>query len=149
MANTPAGGTGKPPRSNAPKSSGSVVSRPSPNRESSPSSVAAEARVIQSSTVTYVGPINTMALVGFILSIAAVFVSVTAIPGVILSHVGMKQIKEKGEPGRGFALAGIIVGYCVIGLWALVVVILVLYFIFFFLLFGGLMAVSSPYLRIS
>lgn len=137
MTNTPGGGTRKPPRSTAPKTASS--------RSTSPTVVKTEARVVQSSTVTNVGPINTMALVGFILAIASVVISITAIPAVILSHIGMRQIKEKGEPGHGFALAGIIVGYCVIGLWAFVFVVMILYFIFFILLFGGIFAASTPY----
>lgn len=137
------------PRSNAPKSTRSAASKPTSTPASKPAVVTTEARAVQSSTVTHVGPINTMALVGFILSIASIVVSITAVPGVILSHIGLKQTKEKGEPGHGFALAGVIVGYCVIGLWALVFVVMVLYVIFFIILFGGIFAASSPYWRVA
>lgn len=76
-------------------------------------------------------PLNTMALVGFILSLSSVAVGITLIPGIVLSHIGFSQIKRTGESGRGFALAGIIVGYCLLGLSVLVVFIIVLIAILF------------------
>lgn len=71
-------------------------------------------------------PLNTMALVGFILSLSSVAVGITLIPGIVLSHIGFSQIKRTGESGRGFALAGIIVGYCLLGLSVLVFVLVVI-----------------------
>ena len=75
-------------------------------------------------------PLNTMALVGFILSLSAVATGITLIPGIVLSHIGLNQIKRTGESGHGFALAGLIVGYCLVGLSVLAV--------FFILLFAVL-----------
>ena len=46
---------------------------------------------------------NTMSIVGFVMSFF------TPIVGLILSIVGMSQIKKTGEPGKGYALAGIII----------------------------------------
>ncbi|WJS92277.1 DUF4190 domain-containing protein [Microbacterium testaceum] len=46
-------------------------------------------------------------LVGFVLILPVV----GSIAGVIMGHISLKQIKERGERGRGMALAGVIVGY--------------------------------------
>jgi hypothetical protein len=80
-------------------------------------------------------PLNTMALVGFILSLSGVATGITLIPGIVLSHIGMSQIKRTGESGRGFALAGLIVGYCLLGLSVLAVIVVVALAILFPLLF--------------
>lgn len=61
-------------------------------------------------------PYNLLALFAF----TSVFVGV--IPGIILGHIGLKEIKASGERGRGFALAAVIIGYVFIAL-------VVLYFI--------------------
>jgi len=36
---------------------------------------------------------------------------VLSILGVIFGHVALKQIAERGEGGRGFAIAGLVIGY--------------------------------------
>ncbi|WP_150956199.1 DUF4190 domain-containing protein [Microbacterium testaceum] len=46
-------------------------------------------------------------LVGFVMILPVV----GSIAGVIMGHISLKQIKERGERGRGMALAGVIVGY--------------------------------------
>jgi peptidyl-prolyl cis-trans isomerase B (cyclophilin B) len=80
-------------------------------------------------------PLNTMALVGFILSLSGVATGITLIPGIVLSHIGMSQIKRTGESGRGFALAGLIVGYCLLGLSVLAIIVVVILAVIFPLLF--------------
>ena len=85
-------------------------------------------------------PLNIMALVGFILSVSGVATGITVIPGIVLSHIGMSQIKRTGESGRGFALAGLVVGYCVVGLSAVAVIMIVLIAILFPFLFLGFFA---------
>ena len=85
-------------------------------------------------------PLNIMALVGFILSVAGLATGITVIPGIVLSHIGMSQIKRTGESGRGFALAGLIVGYCLVGLSVLAVIVIVLLAILFPLVFLGFFA---------
>ena len=76
-----------------------------------------------------------MALVGFILSLSGVATGITLIPGIVLSHIGMSQIKRTGESGRGFALAGLIVGYCLLGLSVLAIIVVVILAVIFPLLF--------------
>ena len=63
---------------------------------------------------------NTMALVGFVMS----FFQPTM--GLIFSIIGMCQIKKTGEPGKGFALAGIIISSV-----TFVLVLLLVFFYFF------------------
>jgi uncharacterized membrane protein len=46
-------------------------------------------------------------LVGFVLILPVV----GSIAGVIMGHISLKQIKDRGERGRGMALAGVIIGY--------------------------------------
>ena len=37
-----------------------------------------------------------------------------------MGHIARKQIRERNEQGDGFALAGIIVGWVITGLWVLI-----------------------------
>ena len=67
-------------------------------------------------------PFSTLALVSFILSL----LGFTAIPGVICSHIALGQIKRQpATRGRGFALAGMILGYASIALTLAVAALLV------------------------
>ncbi len=61
---------------------------------------------------------NTLAIVAFI---ASFFVSLA---GIICGHIALSQIKKRGEGGRGFAIAGLIIGYFsfVVGIITLIVV---------------------------
>ena len=56
---------------------------------------------------TPVGPdkYNVLAIVSFV---SAFFVQLVA---VITGHIALSQIKKTGEKGRGFAIAGLIIGY--------------------------------------
>ncbi len=56
---------------------------------------------------------NTLAIVGFVLSF---FISLGA---VIVSHIALSQIKRTGEGGRGFAIAGLVIGYAGIAIGVL------------------------------
>lgn len=57
--------------------------------------------------------INPLALAGFIVSMisacTAIF-GIIGIVGIVLSAVGLSQINKNNERGKGFALAGLIVG---------------------------------------
>jgi len=63
-------------------------------------------------------PTNTLAIVSLVLSILGV-----SLVGVILGHVALGQIKTTGAPGRGIALAGVIVGYAYIALTIILIAI--------------------------
>jgi hypothetical protein len=66
----------------------------------------------------YVGrPNNGMAIAALVCSLAGLLTIITAPIGAILGHIARKQIRESGEQGDGMALAGIIVGWIITGLW--------------------------------
>src|SRR4051812_23378936 len=70
---------------------------------------------------------NTLAIVSFV---SAFIVSVVA---VITGHIALSQIKRTGEGGRGFALAGLIIGYVGIGF-------VVVFFVIWLILFAAVMS---------
>ncbi len=76
---------------------------------------------------------NTYALIGFVLSLSSFIVFITAIPGVILGHMGLSQIKKTNEGGRGLGIAALVIGYIQIGLVALVALIGMVFLILFVL----------------
>lgn len=49
---------------------------------------------------------NTLSIVALVLSILWI-----SIPAVICGHIGLNQIKSRGEGGRGIAIAGLVIGY--------------------------------------
>ena len=56
---------------------------------------------------------NPMAITGFVLSLVAMFINLWAIPailGLVMSIVGLVQIKKGGFKNRGLAIAGIVLG---------------------------------------
>ena len=57
--------------------------------------------------------LNSLAIV----SLATAVSGFGAVAGVITGHVALAQIKKTGQAGRPAALAGIIVGYVVLGSW--------------------------------
>src|SRR5687768_12818956 len=63
---------------------------------------------------------NGLAIASLICSIAGVITcGVTSLVGAILGHISRRQITERQEQGAGMALAGIITGWIVTGLWAI------------------------------
>ena len=69
---------------------------------------------------------NDLAIMGL------VFAIFQGLPGVILSIMGLNQIKKTGEPGKGFALAGIIIS-------SVSLVFTTIFLIIYFILIFGLM----------
>jgi hypothetical protein len=70
--------------------------------------------------------INKMALIGFICSATAPLLFLTAIPGLIISIIGYKQVSQGIGSGKGLAIAGIVLG----ALYTFVTLIYVAYLIF-------------------
>jgi hypothetical protein len=62
-------------------------------------------------------PTNGMAIAALVCSLAGLLIFISAPVGAILGHVARKQIRQTGEQGASMALAGIIVGWVVTGLW--------------------------------
>ncbi|SEM99927.1 DUF4190 domain-containing protein [Cryobacterium sp. TMT1-3] len=64
---------------------------------------------------------NTLAIVSFVSSF---FIGLVAI---ITGHIALAQIRARGELGRGFALAGLIIGYVATALFAILVVFAIIF----------------------
>lgn len=70
---------------------------------------------------------NGMALGSLITSLASLLTcGLAGVVGAILGHVAMGQIKRTGEDGHGMALAGIIVGWVLFGLFIAYIAFLVI-----------------------
>lgn len=79
-------------------------------------------------------PNNTLALTAMIVSICGmVMCPLIGIVGAIMGHKARKQIRETGEQGDGFALAGIIVGWIGFGF---IMAIILLYVVIFGVVFA-------------
>ncbi len=68
--------------------------------------------------------INKMALIGFICSVASSLLFFPALPGLIMSIIGYKQIMQGNGTGKGLAIAGIVVG----ALYTLIILFYIAYF---------------------
>lgn len=65
-------------------------------------------------------PYNGLAIASIAVSCGAIAVcGLLSVVGAVLGHMARKQIRQTGEQGDGLALAGIIVGYAVFGLFLL------------------------------
>jgi hypothetical protein len=64
-----------------------------------------------------VAPNNGLALAAMITALCGIIFAIAFPIGAILGHVALKQTRERGEQGEGFAKAGIIVGWIGTGLW--------------------------------
>ena len=76
-------------------------------------------------------PTNILAIISLVASCVGF-----ALPGVIMGHIALHQIKRTGEQGHGLALAGVIVGYCVCAI-AIILVVLWIVVLFGILAWGA------------
>lgn len=87
-------------------------------------------------------PVNGLAVASLVLGIVSLACSqcITAIPGVILGHVALKQIRESRsrQGGHGLAIGGLVTGYISLGI--VVVVALVYAVIILVAVFGAAVA---------
>lgn len=72
-------------------------------------------------TYSHSRPTNVLAIIALIASCLGF-----TVPGIIMGHIALHQIKTTGEGGHGLALAGVIVGYCLLVLTILLIVFYVL-----------------------
>ena len=63
-------------------------------------------------------PMNVLSVVGFVLSLVGFNVI-----AIILAAIGLSQIKKKGERGKGFAIAAIIIGAISIIIFIIVLIV--------------------------
>lgn len=71
-------------------------------------------------------PTNSLAVASMVFGLATPLFALTAIPAVILGHKARGQIRRTGERGRGMATTGLVIGWTVIGLIALLATLIVL-----------------------
>ena len=65
---------------------------------------------------------NAFAIASLVCSLAGLVTGISVIAGIVLGHIALNQIKQTGEEGRSFAIAGLAIGYglLVVGLLILV-----------------------------
>ena len=64
-----------------------------------------------------------LAIVSFVLAGISPFTfGATSVPAVITGHLALARIRRSGDEGRGFAIAGLVVGHVVFGLIVLVII---------------------------
>jgi hypothetical protein len=78
-------------------------------------------------------PWNVLAIVSLITSLVGF-----SLAGIITGHLSLGQLKTSGEQGRGLALAGVIIGYSVLGLVVVACIFFFLAAIFIPLFFVGM-----------
>lgn len=67
---------------------------------------------------------NGLAIASLVCALAGLATcGVTSLVGAILGHVARKQIRENGQDGDGMALAGIITGWIITGIYLVILVI--------------------------
>jgi hypothetical protein len=80
--------------------------------------------------VVAAAPTNGLAIASLVCALAGLATcGVTSIIGAILGHVSRRQIRERGEGGDGLALAGIISGWIIFGLFALFWTVYIIFFV--------------------
>ena len=66
-------------------------------------------------------PTNGLAIAALVCGVGGFVIGVSFIPAIICGHLARAQIRRTGEQGGGMALAGLIIGYVGIALFAVVV----------------------------
>lgn len=66
---------------------------------------------------------NGLAVASFVCGLLQMFLGITTIPAVVLGHMARKQIRETGQRGDGLAVAGLVLGWLGIALFALFAVV--------------------------
>jgi hypothetical protein len=121
----PAYGTAEPPTTYSAPASYPVPTSPTYEYQAPPSQdpyayqaqtsyTTQPAYYAQPGYVVAAAPTNGLAIASMIISILG-FGPI----GAIMGHIARRQIRERGEQGDGFALAGIIVGWVTTGIWVL------------------------------
>jgi uncharacterized membrane protein len=80
--------------------------------QQSPSTVVLPAQQQQYVLIAPAPPTNVLAVLSLVGSIIGFHVV-----GVIMGHIALAQIKRTRESGRGLAIAGLVIGYVVLGFW--------------------------------
>ena len=86
------------------------------------------------------GDLNDLAVLALIASCVGL-----SVPGLVMGHIALRQIKKTGETGHGFALAAVIVGYVITVLVLLAVVAFVVFMIAIFVVAGSAVQDSGSF----
>lgn len=78
---------------------------------------------------------NNMCVIGMVVSICSMIFPLASIAGIIISIIGIRNFDEQTETGRGYGIAGIIIGACIL---IFTVLLLLLLFGSFFGIIKGL-----------
>jgi Domain of unknown function (DUF4190) len=70
-------------------------------------------------------PTNGLAIAALVCAVGGFVIGVSFIPAIICGHLARAQIRRTGEQGGGMALAGIIIGYVGIALFAVLLAVLI------------------------
>ncbi|MFW6034398.1 MAG: DUF4190 domain-containing protein [bacterium] len=70
-------------------------------------------------------PTNGMAIASLVLGIVGItigwfLIGIPSVLAVVFGHVALNTIGRTGQQGKGMAIAGLVTGYIVIGVWVLV-----------------------------
>ena len=70
------------------------------------------------------GSVNGLAIASLSVSIGSILIiaGMLGFVGAILGHFALRQIKQRGQGGRGLAIAGVAVGWVTTAFWTLVLV---------------------------
>lgn len=73
---------------------------------------------------------NTLAIVSLLCGLGVLISAGSlALPGIICGHLALKQIKQRGEEGRGMAIAGLVISYASVGVWIAILLLFLMIFI--------------------
>jgi hypothetical protein len=78
------------------------------------------------------GELNDLAVIALIASCIGF-----SIPGLVMGHIALRQIKRNGQTGHGLALAAVILGYVITVLVLLAVVVFIVFMIAVFVAAGS------------
>lgn len=59
---------------------------------------------------------NILAVISLVASLSTIFTGFGFIVGIIAGHYAVRQIEDRGEVGRGYAKAGLLIGYVCLGI---------------------------------
>jgi Domain of unknown function (DUF4190)/Domain of unknown function (DUF1707) len=66
---------------------------------------------------------NGLAVASFVCGLLQMFMGITTIPAIVLGHMARKQIRQTGQQGDGLAVAGLVLGWLGVALFALFAVV--------------------------
>jgi hypothetical protein len=70
-------------------------------------------------------PTNGLAIAALVCGVGGFVIGLSFIPAIICGHIARRQIRQTGEQGAGLALAGLILGYVGIALFAALVAVFI------------------------